>query len=161
EDETKVPCFKRYLNDTEYQVPYSVIYQDSRGAMKRLRELLGKKVFDFPKDEFIIAKFIDMIVDQDDYVMDFFSGSATTAHSVMHLNALDGGNRKYMMVQLPEVTDEKSAAYKAGYKNICEIGKERIRRAGKKIVEENQGKEGIEELDIGFKVFKLDETNLT
>src|SRR5699024_4396195 len=101
-----------------------------------------------------------MIVDQDDYVMDFFSGSATTAHSVMHLNALDGGNRKYMMVQLPEVTDEKSAAYKAGYKNICEIGKERIRRAGKKIVEENQGKEGIEELDIGFKVFKLDETNL-
>ncbi|GGK27148.1 site-specific DNA-methyltransferase [Caldalkalibacillus thermarum] len=156
EDESKVPCLKRYLKETEYQVPYSVIYQDSRGAMKRLRDLLGGKVFDFPKDETIILKFIRMVSDQDDIILDFFSGSATTAHAVMQLNAEDGGNRKFIMVQLPELTDEKSEAYKAGYKNICEIGKERIRRAGEKIVQET----GKTDLDIGFKVFKLDSSNV-
>ncbi|KYD35374.1 Type III restriction-modification system methylation subunit [Geobacillus stearothermophilus] len=156
EDESKVPCVKRYLKETEYQVPYSVIYRDSRGAMKRLRDLLGGKVFDFPKDETIILKFIRMVSDQDDIILDFFSGSATTAHAVMQLNAEDGGNRKFIMVQLPEKTDEKSEAYKAGYKNICEIGKERIRRAGEKIVQET----GKTDLDIGFKVFKLDSSNI-
>ena len=95
-----------------------------------------------------------------DIILDFFSGSATTAHAVMQLNAEDGGNRKFIMVQLPEPTDEKSEAYKAGYKNICEIGKERIRRAGEKIKEENKDKENIENLDIGFKVFKLDTSNI-
>ena len=93
-------------------------------------------------------------------ILDFFSGSATTAHAVMQLNAADGGNRKFIMVQLPEQTDEKSEAYKAGYKNICEIGKERIRRAGKKIKEDNKDKEGIEKLDIGFRVLKLDTSNM-
>ena len=156
EDESKVPCLKRYLKETEYQVPYSVIYRDSRGAMKRLRDLLGGKVFDFPKDETIILKFIRMVSDQDDIILDFFSGSATTAHAVMQLNAEDGGNRKFIMVQLPELTDEKSEAYKAGYKNICEIGKERVRRAGDKIVQET----GKTDLDIGFKVFKLDSSNV-
>ncbi|KMY62658.1 DNA methylase N-4 [Geobacillus stearothermophilus] len=156
EDESKVPCVKRYLKETEYQVPYSVIYRDSRGAMKRLRDLLGGKVFDFPKDETIILKFIRMVSDQDDIILDFFSGSATTAHAVMQLNAEDGGNRKFIMVQLPEKTDEKSEAYKAGYKNICEIGKERIRRAGEKIIRET----GKTDLDIGFKVFKLDSSNI-
>ena len=92
--------------------------------------------------------------------MDFFSGSSTTAHAVMQLNSEDNGKRKFIMVQLPEKCDENSEAYKAGYKNICEIGKERIRRAGDKIVEENKGKEGIEDLDIGFKVFKLDTSNI-
>ena len=92
--------------------------------------------------------------------MDFFSGSATTAHAVMQLNADDGGNRKFIMVQLPEKTDEKSEAYKAGYPNICEIGKERIRRAGKKIKEDNKDKEGIEKLDTGFRVLKLDSSNM-
>lgn len=87
-------------------------------------------------------------------------GSATTAHATMQLNAEDGGNRKFIMVQLPEKTDEKSEAYKAGYKNICEIGKERIRRSGKKIVEENKDKEGIENLDIGFRVLKTDSSNM-
>ena len=87
-------------------------------------------------------------------------GSSTTAHAVMQLNAEDGGNRKFIMVQLPEKTDEKSEAYKAGYKNICEIGKERIRRAGKKILEENKDKEGIENLDKGFRVLKLDDSNM-
>ncbi|POO87833.1 site-specific DNA-methyltransferase [Clostridium sp. 3-3] len=95
-----------------------------------------------------------------DIVLDFFSGSSTTAHAVMQLNAEDKGNRKFIMVQLPEECDEKSEAFKAGYKNICEIGKERIRRAGDKIVEENKDKEGIEDLDIGFKVFKLDTSNI-
>lgn len=95
-----------------------------------------------------------------DIILDFFSGSSTTAHAVMQLNAEDGGNRKFIMVQLPEQTDEKSEAYKAGYKNICEIGKERIRRAGKKILEENKDKEGIEKLDIGFRVLKLDDSNM-
>lgn len=98
---------------------------------------------------------------KNDVILDFFSGSATTAHAVMQLNAEDGGNRKFIMVQLPELTDEKSEAYKAGYKNICEIGKERIRRAGKKIKEENKDKEGIEKLDIGFRVLKLADSNMT
>lgn len=93
-------------------------------------------------------------------VLDFFSGSATAAHAVMQLNAEDGGNRKFIMVQLPEQTDEKSEAYKAGYINICEIGKERIRRAGKNLKEENKDKEGIENLDTGFRVFKCDSSNM-
>ena len=100
-------------------------------------------------------------LEKNDIVMDFFSGSATTAHSVMQLNAEDGGNRKYIMVQLPELCDESSEAYKAGYKNICEIGKERIRRAGEKIkLDESLPLENREKLDIGFKVFKLDSTNI-
>ncbi len=94
----------------------------------------------------------------DSIVLDFFSGSATTAHAVMQLNAEDGGNRKFIMVQVPEKTDEKSEAYKAGYENICEIGKERIRRAGQKIKEE-KGLEA-EDLDTGFRVLKLDSSNM-
>lgn len=92
-----------------------------------------------------------------DIVLDFFSGSATTAHAVMQLNAEDGGNRKYIMVQLPQLCDEKTEAYKNGYKNICEIGKERIRRAGVKIKEENKDNENIQNLDVGFKVFRLED----
>ena len=98
----------------------------------------------------------NFLIKNTDIILDFFSGSATTAHAVMQLNAEDDGNRKFIMVQLPEVCDEKSEAYKAGYKNICEIGKERIRRAGKKIVEET----GKKDLDIGFRVLKLDESNM-
>ena len=101
-----------------------------------------------------------MITKDDDIVLDFFSGSATTAHAVMQLNAEDGGNRKFIMVQIPEATSEGSEAYKSGYKTICEIGKERIQRAGQKILSENEGKEGIENLDIGFRVLKLDDTNM-
>lgn len=161
-DETVIPCIKRYLKDTEYEVASSVFYKDGRGASNRLATLMGKKVFNFPKDEFIIEDFIKLVStdDKDDIILDFFSGSATTAHAVMQLNAEDGGNRKFIMVQLPEKTDEKSETYKAGYKNICEIGKERIRRAGKKIKEENADKEGIDKLDIGFRVLKLDSSNM-
>lgn len=164
-DETVIPCFKRYLKETEYEIVSSVFYKDGRGASKRLENLFGCSVFDFPKDEEIIKKFISMISSYYEnipelIILDFFSGSATTAHAVMQLNAEDGGNRKFIMVQLPEQTDEKSEAYKAGYKNICEIGKERIRRAGKKIKEDNKDKEGIEKLDIGFRVLKLDTSNM-
>ena len=94
----------------------------------------------------------------DSIILDFFSGSATTAHAVMQLNAEDGGNRKFIMVQLPELTDEKSEAYKAGYKTICEIGKERIRRAGKKIKEDSPLT--TQDLDTGFRVLKLDSSNM-
>jgi adenine-specific DNA-methyltransferase len=117
--------------------------------------------FDFAKPTGLIKYLISIMQqDKDIFILDFFSGSATTAHAVMQLNAEDGGNRKFIMVQLPEPTDENSVSYKAGYKNICEIGKERIRRAGEKIKEENKDKEDIENLDIGFKVLKLDSSNI-
>ena len=138
-DETTIPCVKRYLKSTEYEIAQSVFYKDGRGASNRLVALFGgKKLFDFPKDEYVIEQFVKYVIldDKESFVLDFFSGSATTAHAVMQLNAEDGGKRKFIMVQLPEPTDEKSEAYKAGYKNICEIGKERIRRAGKKIIED-------------------------
>ena len=125
---------------------------------------IGKEIdlpFDNPKNKVLMMELIKLCnLNTDDIVLDFFSGSATTAHATMQLNAEDSGDRKFIMVQLPEVTDEKSDAYKAGYKNICEIGKERIRRAGKKILEENSEKECIENLDIGFRVLKLDESNM-
>jgi adenine-specific DNA-methyltransferase len=120
----------------------------------------GKKYFDFPKSVVFIKESLKLANSGDGIILDFFSGSATTAHAVMQLNAEDGGNRKFIMVQLPEETDEKSEAYKAGYKNICEIGKERIRRAGNKVKEENKDKDGIENLDIGFRVLKCDSTNM-
>ncbi len=162
-DETTVPCLKRFLKETENEVFASVFYKDGRGASKRLDRLMDAHIFDYPKDEEVIKTFISLVtsyVNSDSLILDFFSGSATTAHAVMQLNAEDGGYRKFIMVQLPEKTDEKSEAYKAGYKNICEIGKERIRRAGQKIKEENKDKEGIEKLDTGFRVLKLDSSNM-
>lgn len=118
----------------------------------------GSRVFENVKPVDVIYYFLKMASNEDSIVLDFFSGSATTAHAVMQLNAEDGGNRKFIMVQLPEPTDEKSEAYKAGYMNICEIGKERIRRAGEKIKEE-KGLEAMN-LDVGFKVLKLDSSNI-
>ena len=157
-DENTIPCIKRYLKDTEYEVASSIIYKDGRGASNRLKSLLAEKVFDFPKDEFVILYFIKLICLEDSHsiILDFFSGSATTAHAVMQLNAEDGGNRKFIMVQLPEETEEKSEARKAGYANICEIGKERIRRAGKKIKKESPLT--TQNLDTGFRVFKCEES---
>lgn len=107
----------------------------------------------------LLKQMLTMLTSGNDYVLDFFSGSATTAHAVMKLNAEDGGHRKFIMVQLPEKTDEKSEAYKAGYKNICEIGKERIRRAGKKI-KKDAGLTAPADLDIGFRCLRLDESNM-
>ena len=122
--------------------------------------IFGTTYFDYAKPSSLIALLVKSVTynDKDSLILDFFSGSATTAHAVMQLNAEDGGNRKFIMVQLPEATDEKSEAYKAGYKNICEIGKERIRRAGKKIKEESPLT--TQDLDTGFRVLKLDSSNM-
>ena len=129
-------------------------------ATKQLIDLMGTKTFDNPKNVNLLLRCLKMITkfDKDSLILDFFSGSATTAHAVMQLNSEDGGNRKFIMVQLPEKTDEKSEAFKAGYKNICEIGKERIRRAGKKIKKESPLT--TQDLDTGFRVLKLDSTNM-
>ena len=123
-----------------------------------VKSLFNGKVFDYPKPVDLISRLLEMGSSEDCVILDFFSGSATTAHAVMKLNAEDGGTRKFIMVQLPELTDEKSEAYKAGYKNICEIGKERIRRAGKKIKEESPLT--TQALDTGFRVLKLDSSNM-
>ena len=124
---------------------------------RQLKELFENAYFDYPKSIGFIINTLYMGAEQDSIILDFFSGSATTAHAVMQLNAEDGGNRKFIMVQLPELTDEDSEAYKAGYKNICEIGKERIRRAGKKIKEESPLT--TQDLDTGFRVFRVDSSN--
>lgn len=130
-------------------------YGDNQDSDNEQKEIFGKKYFDYSKPVKLIYNFTKSIIcDDDDIVMDFFSGSATTAHSVMQLNADDGIKRQFIMVQLPELTEEKSEAYTDGYKNICEIGKERIRRAGSKIKEQNA------DVDVGFKVLKLDTSNL-
>ena len=135
-------------------------------ARRSLKSLMEANIFDFPKSIELIKRFTQIGSEKDSIILDFFSGSATTAHAVMQLNAEDGGNRKFIMVQLPEATDEKSEAYKAGYKNICEIGKERIRRAGKKILDEQKAKQGdlfsgdLKPLDVGFRVLKLDSSNM-
>ena len=132
----------------------------SQDGTKEVTNLFDGKIFSFPKPSSLIKFLLNIINSRDSLVLDFFSGSATTAHAVMQLNAEDGGNRKFIMVQLPEKTDPNSEAYKAGYPNICEIGKERIRRAGKKIKEENKDKEAIDRLDTGFRVLKLDSSNM-
>jgi len=145
-------------------------YQNAKNEIKKL--FGNSEIFDFPKPTYIVSKLNSMMFSKkNDVILDFFSGSATTAHAVMKLNAKDGGNRKFIMIQLPELTDESSVAYKAGYKNICEIGKERIRRAGDQIKQElidKKNKAGLiddniidpETFDNGFKVFKLDSTNI-
>lgn len=123
---------------------------------REVANIVGKGLFDFPKPLSLIKRIIEIGTNKDSLILDFFSGSATTAHAVMQLNAEDGGHRKFIMVQLPEETDEKSEAYKAGYKNICEIGKERIRRAGAKIKSETGA-----DIDYGFRVLKLADSNMT
>ncbi|CAM3552712.1 site-specific DNA-methyltransferase [Moraxella osloensis] len=116
--------------------------------------------FDYPKPVGLISRILSVGLGKNDLVLDFFAGSSTTAHAVMQLNAEDGGNRKFIMVQIPEATDSKSEAFKAGYPTIAEISKERIRRAGAKIKADNADKEGINELDTGFRVLKIDTTNM-
>lgn len=141
--------------------PYKNLLQDvlNTHASSESKEIFGRTdFFSNPKPIKLIKHFVNLGTNKDDIIIDFFSGSATTAHAVMQLNAEDGGNRKFIMVQLPEACDEKSEAYKAGYKNICEIGKERIRRAGKKIKEENPL--ATANLDTGFRVLKLDSSNM-
>ena len=210
--ENTYPRLKKFLSEMEGGiVPANLWYYKEVGttdvASKELEKILGRNIFSFPKSVELIKKMLDITTDSESYVLDFFSGSATTAHAVMQLNAEDGGHRKFIMVQWPEKCDEKSEAYKVGYKNICEIGKERIRRAGEKIKEslkENGGdirhlakyaesaprrefpspdgqttfsvpmiparwskadeseenQKMADDLDIGFRVLKLDDTNM-
>ena len=134
-------------------------YGNNKVSVEEIKSLFGFRSFDFSKPTLLLYNLLNLGgFESNSTILDFFSGSATTAHAVMKLNAEDGGNRKFIMVQLPEKTDEKSEAYKAGYKNICKIGKERIRRAGKKIKEEA----GLQaqNLDTGFRVLKLDSSNM-
>ena len=141
--------------------PKTVLFDKEYISIKGTREIqniLGTGIFDFPKPLNLIKLFENIATNENSIILDFFSGSATTAHAVMQINAEDGGHRKFIMVQLPEPCDEKSEAYKAGYKNICEIGKERIRRAGDKIKSESPMT--TQDLDIGFRVLKLDDTNM-
>lgn len=158
-----MPRLKRFLADVQQGMTSTTIWkyddvghnQEGRQELKKLFD--DKGYFDGPKPVRLLNRVLQIANTQkDSIIMDFFSGSATTAHAVMQLNAEDGGHRKFIMVQLPELTDEKSEAYKAGYKNICEIGKERIRRAAKKIAEEHPGVD----FDGGFRVLKLDSSNM-
>ena len=160
------------LEGEEKTKKYSTWIDDTSNGTDTLKKLFnGKAPFDFSKSPELIERFMRMAnVDEEDTILDFFSGSATTAHAVMSINAEDGGNRHFIMVQLPEETSDGSEAHKAGFNNICEIGKERIRRAGKKLVEERSiassqdglfaGIEDGTKLDIGFRVLKLDSSNM-
>ena len=156
--------FKRYKNSmsilTEPVNSLFAIENDfmNQSATTELKSLFDESIFSYPKPVLFINKIIKYADTNDSIILDFFSGSATTAHAVMQLNAEDGGKRKFIMVQLQEECAENSEAYKAGYKNICEIGKERIRRAGKKIKEENPLT--TQDLDIGFRVLKCDSSNM-
>lgn len=148
---------EHYIPPTDYTLLNSSWYDLLIGSSSEISDLFGRKVFDTAKLTTVITRMINFC-DKDDIILDFFSGSATTAHAVMQLNAEDGGNRRFICVQLPELCDEKSEAYKAGYHNICEIGKERIRRAGAKIKASMEPE--ADALDVGFRVFKLDSSNL-
>ena len=165
EDEAKVPTLKAYLKDQEFQAPYSVFYQDGRAATKRLRDLMGGDCFDFPKDETVLQEIVEMLTADDDLVLDFFAGSGTTGHAVMAQNAVDGGYRRYVLVQLPEPLnpDNKSQARAADFcdqlsnpRNIAELTKERLRRAARKLKSENP----TLSVDLGFRCFRLDKSNI-
>jgi len=173
EDTSKRPMQKRFKNELKSVCnPFSTIMIDVVGlnteATRVMQETMGGNIFEYSKPTSLLRTLIYQMCDDGEIVLDFFSGSATTAHAAMQLNAEDGGNRKFIMVQLPEPCDEKSEAFKAGYKNICEIGKERIRRSGDKInkeIEESNrqlklGEEPKKPVDIGFRVLKVDTTNM-
>ena len=187
------PYGKIYLSKSKGQIPndfWGIEFGTNQRGSLEVEKLFGKRYFDFPKPVSLIQNICKLGSDKDSIILDFFSGSATTAQAVMQLNAEDGGHRKFILVQLPEETDVNSEAYKAGYKNICEIGEERIRRAGKKIKEElqgaalvavrngkssqgdlfdqdNQQTDGhkgrtlqVDDLDTGFRVFRIDSSNM-
>lgn len=156
------PALKLFLSDVrDGMTPHNWWAYEEVGhtqeATKEVSDLFGCVAFDYPKPLRFLIRILQIASNKNSIILDFFSGSSTTAHAVMQLNAEGGGHRKFIMVQLPEPCDEKSEAYKAGYPNICEIGKERIRRAAKKIAEENPDKP----FDGGFRVFKLADTNMT
>lgn len=154
-DHTTQPHIKKRI-ETSVEYLRTLIYEDNRATTKMLADLFdGHKVFDNPKPVNVLARILEFVTDKNSIVLDFFSGSASTAHAVMQLNASDNGKRKFIMVQVPELTDESSEAYKCGFKTICEIGEERIRRAAKLIKSETGAK-----IDGGFRTLKLDSTNM-
>ena len=171
-DGDNVPRLKRFLSDVKQGItPMSIWKHEevghSQSASQNLKKLFdGKAYFEYPKPVDLIERCIALYTDKESLVLDFFSGSATTAHAVFKRNAEDDGCRRFIMVQLPEQTEEDSEAFTDGYKNICEIGKERIRRAGKKILEEQKAKQGDlfsddqKPLDVGFRVFKCADSNM-
>ena len=164
-DGNSVPCMKRFLTELKYDgmAPTSIMFYKEVGhsqeGAKEVTKLLDAGAFDGPKPVRLLTRLLTLANLKDDsIVLDFFSGSATTAHAVMQINADKESRVKYLMVQLPEACEENGTAYKAGYKNICEIGKERIRRAGEKI--KSASPLTTQDLDVGFRVFKLDDTNM-
>lgn len=162
-DNTGAPFLKRYLSEVRQGLTLPTIMTEfgySQTSAAEADKLFKRKgIFEYAKPTTLLNPLVRVGASpKDAIILDFFSGSATTAHAVMQLNAEDGGHRKFIMVQLPELTSEKSEAYKAGYKTICDIGEERIRRAGKKIKEESPLT--TTDLDIGFRVFKVDSTNM-
>lgn len=148
--------------DPPYNTEKKFIYKDTfdietiANRTQSMRDLFDNcSVFDYPKPVELVKRMLQLCTGEEDIILDFFSGSSTTAHAVMQLNAEDGGNRKFIMVQLPEPCDEKSETYKAGCENICEIGKERIRRAGEKIKLDFKESDNIANLDVGFRVYRV------
>lgn len=177
-DDLSNPITTWLFNSGEGFLPYQLEAPLNQAATREVRELFDSQLLEYPKPVRLLASLLHIGSGQDDIILDFFSGSASTAHEVMQLNAEDGGKRRHIMVQLPEPCDEKSEAFKAGYKNIAEIGKERIRRAGKKVLDEWQAKQAKEKPaqgdlldppspvsappsppDIGFRVLKIDSSN--
>ena len=158
------PKLKRFLSQVKEGITWTTLWDFAplnTAASGEMAQIFGNlTTFENPKPVDLIRYILDLGGSNNAIILDFFSGSATTAHAVMALNAEDGGKRKFIMVQIPEPCDEKSEAYKAGFKSIAEIGKERIRRAGKKIKAENASKEGIAQLDTGFRVLKIDSSNM-
>ncbi|MBU9723638.1 MULTISPECIES: site-specific DNA-methyltransferase [Bacillaceae] len=160
-----MPRVKKFLSEVKQGVTPMTIWKysevgHSQDAQQQLKQLFdGKAYFDYPKSVNLIKRIVELYSNQDSIILDFFAGSSTTAHAVMQLNSEDNGNRKFIMVQIPEETDEKSDAYAAGYKNICDIGKERIRRAGKKLSKEDTDLNS-KKVDFGFRVLKVDTTNM-
>jgi adenine-specific DNA-methyltransferase len=158
-EDNKILIFEKLREDQVIKTHWiNKKYHGFHYGTKLLDDLLGIKTFDFPKSLHLMHDIIKLFTEKDDIILDFFSGSATTAHAMMKLNSEDGNRRKFILVQIPASCDVNSPAYKAGYHTIAEIGKERIRRAGKKIKEENPLT--TQNLDVGFRVFKLDDTNM-
>jgi len=154
---------RRILPTDHRRMVYSTSIIEKGGTTigrKDYEMVMPEGTFSYPKPISLIGQMITISKSKNETVLDFFGGSSSTAHAIMQVNSIDNGNRKFILVQIPETTDEKSEAYKAGYKNIAEIGKERIRRAGEKIKEDNADKDGIDELDIGFRVLKVDSSNM-
>ena len=164
-DEDSVPCIKSYLSERERQTPYSVFYKDGRAATKRLRKLMDGDHFDFPKDEMVIQEIVEMMTSSDDIVVDLFAGSGTTGHATIVQNSADAGRRRFILVQLPEPLDPGNRNQKVAAefcdrlsvpRNIAELTKERLRRAGKELRDQASIYDG----DLGFRVFKLDTSNI-